>query len=706
MNLRKIKSLIKTKNINFTYYHNLKPQFLKSTIKRQSLIKINKKRFSEKPDFETKLTKWKLLMRKEYKNNPLKYKWLACLLISGILWFFLKYQLYSKLTLEELETLLLSGEIESIKIFHSPNSSQNLGFSVISKNNINYKIDLDNWKNLIKFIKKVEQERGMKIKIELLNNPNFNFYLSYIELFTRALFILAMYKYIKSQKNITESIAGQEIQKTGQKFTSEMSKIRFKDVAGMEESKYEISEFVDFLQNPKKYKKLGAKLPKGALLAGPPGTGKTLLAKACAGEAGVPFYFASGSEFIQLYVGVGASRVRELFRRAKKTSPSIIFIDEIDAVGKKRNNNLGSNMESDSTLNQLLVEMDGFATDDDVIVFAATNRKELLDPALLRPGRFDRSIDVTLPDLDGRKDIFKVHLGPIKLENKENKIKDKNTEKVEEKKNIINPDDLELQARRLASLTPGFSGADIANICNEAAIQAVRNNHKSVKPSDFELAIEKIIGGLPKPNMDNKKQERVVAVHESGHGVISWFLEGASPLLKLTIIPRSKGALGFAQYLPSEQSLEKKIELEHRIISVLAGRIAEEEFFGEVTTGAYDDLEKAYRIAHSIVTQLGMKENIGYLSLEQNQYGIKKYSDFTNYEIDKAVSEIIGKCADECRELVRKYKGKIEEMSEVLLEKKTIDLKVIVGVLGERPFPPKENFKAYLDVTNMDKELN
>ena len=283
----------------------------------------------------------------------------------------------------------------------------------------------------------------------------------------------------------------------------------FKDVAGMDQAKVEISEFVDFLKNPDKYLKIGAKLPKGALLAGPPGTGKTLLAKACAGEAGVPFYFVSGSEFVEMFVGLGASRVRSLFQDAKKHAPAIIFIDEIDAIGKKRSMKLSSNSEQESTLNQILVEMDGFETNSNVIVFAATNRKELLDPALTRPGRFDRAIDITLPDLDGRKDVFMVHLKPLKLE----------------------PDSMERHAKRLASLTPGFSGADIANICNEAAIQAVRNNKESVTGIEFEMAVERVIGGLEKKRNASIDERRVVAVHESGHGVIAWFLEGASPLL-------------------------------------------------------------------------------------------------------------------------------------------------------------------------------
>ena len=341
--------------------------------------------------------------------------------------------------------------------------------------------------------------------------------------------------------------------------------IGFDDVAGMEEAKQEIIEFVEFLKNAEKYHKLGAVIPRGALLSGPPGTGKTLLAKACAKEAEVPFFYMSGSEFVEQYVGVGASRVRKLFEVAKKKSPCIIFIDEIDAIGKKRDSGgMGGNAERENTLNQLLVELDGFNTDEDVVLFGATNMPDSLDPALLRPGRFDRSIDITLPDIGAREKIFGVHLRDIKIN--------------EEEKS------LEAYAQRLATLTPGFSGAEIANICNEAAIIAARVKAESVSSADFEQAVERVIGGLEKKSSSaqNPEQKRTVAIHESGHGVVSWFLEGGMPLLKLTVIPRSKGALGFAQYLPNESGLERKGELVDRLCCILGGRIAEELLVGKV----------------------------------------------------------------------------------------------------------------------------
>lgn len=453
-------------------------------------------------------------------------------------------------------------------------------------------------------------------------------------------------------------------------------KTKFSDVAGIQQTKQEIEEFVDFLRNPEKYKAVGAKLPKGALLSGPPGTGKTLLAKAVAGEAQVPFFFASGSEFVEMYVGLGAKRVRELFEEAKKHPAAIIFIDEIDSIGKKRSGKLSGNSESDATLNQLLVEMDGFKTSTNVVVFAATNRKDLLDPALVRPGRFDRTIEINLPDISARAEIFGIHLKPLKL-----------------------PEgaDREQIARRLAALSPGFSGADIANICNEAAIHAVRRGLQVVENYDFEMAVERVIGGMPVTRQVSDRERRTVAVHESGHGVVSWFLKGAAPLLKLTIIPRSKGALGFAQYLPNEIPLQSEEFLRNQIIAVLAGRAAEFEFFGKTSTGASDDLQKAYRIARAIVTRLGMNPEIGQAVFSENEYGVKEYSDGMNRKIDEEVTKIIRSCSQTAAAMAKEHRDLIQKMSDALLEKETLDLKAIKAILGDRPFPPESVFKAYLE---------
>jgi AFG3 family protein len=362
-------------------------------------------------------------------------------------------------------------------------------------------------------------------------------------------------------------------------------KTRFKHVAGMEQAKTEVMEFVDFLKKPEKYKKLGAKIPRGALLVGPPGTGKTMLAKAVAGEAGVPFLSISGSDFTEMFVGVGASRVRDLFKKAKEKSPSIIFIDEIDAVAKKRHGKFGGNDERDNTLNQLLVEMDGFGTDQNVIILAATNRADILDNALMRPGRFDRQIEVTSPNIDERAAIYKVHLKKIKL----------------------NPEKTRTEyAKKMATLTPGFSGADISSVVNEAAIIAARQNQTSVGLRQFESATERVIGGIEKKSLMTKEERKRVAYHESGHAVAGWFLENSDPLLKITIIPRSKGALGFAQYLPSEASLYSKEQLLDMIKTALGGRIAEEIFYESVTTGASDDINKVTRIAQGLVQTYGM----------------------------------------------------------------------------------------------------
>jgi AFG3 family protein len=456
---------------------------------------------------------------------------------------------------------------------------------------------------------------------------------------------------------------------------------KFKDVAGLDEAKVEIMEFVDFLKKPEKFTKIGAKIPRGALLSGPPGTGKTMLAKAAAGEAGVPFLYISGSDFVEMFVGVGASRVRDLFTQAKKHAPSIIFIDEIDAVGKKRDSRMG-NDEKDNTLNQLLVEMDGFSTDQNVVILGATNRKELLDPALTRPGRFDRSIEVTLPDLEGRKQIFLVHLKPIKLDPSKTP---------------------EEYAKRLATLTPGFSGADIANLCNEAAILSARKGKDNVSTDEFESASERVLAGLEKKRIISEEERKVVSVHESGHAVVSWFLEGGFPLLKLTIIPRSKGSLGFAQYLPNESSLQTKEELMDRICCILGGRCSEEFFNGKVTTGAYDDLKKAYDIARSMVMQFGMSDKIGFIGYSEDEY-VKKHSEDTAKEIDREIKRIIDECTEKTRALIRERAKEIKALSDRLLEKETLDLQAIIGVLGQRPFAPKSNFKAYLEYKTKGEE--
>jgi AFG3 family protein len=376
-------------------------------------------------------------------------------------------------------------------------------------------------------------------------------------------------------------------------------KVTFKDVAGCDEAKKEIMEFVEFLRNHKKFTDLGAKIPRGALLCGPPGTGKTMLAKATAGEADVPFYSISGSDFTEMFVGVGAARVRDMFKEARENSPCIIFIDEIDAVGGKRGRNvggIGGNSERENTLNQLLVEMDGFTASDNIVVLAGTNRADVLDPALLRPGRFDRQINVEKPDIKGRKDIFEVYLKNLKLSGPAAEF-----------------------SSRLAALTPGFSGADISNICNEAAIVAARRNKTAVDMTDFEAATDRVIGGLESSKIISPEERRVVAYHEAGHAVAGWFLEFADPLLKVTIVPRGSGTLGFAQYLPKELMLRTKDQILDIVCMALAGRAAEQVNFGRVTSGAADDLRRVTNIVYQMVQVYGMNSKVGQVSFPQDQ---------------------------------------------------------------------------------------
>ncbi len=443
--------------------------------------------------------------------------------------------------------------------------------------------------------------------------------------------------------------------------------ITFKDVAGLDEAKVEVMEIVDFLKNPKKYTTLGGKIPKGALLVGPPGTGKTLLAKAVAGEAGVPFFSLSGSDFVEMFVGVGASRVRDLFKQAKEKAPCIIFIDEIDAVGRARGKNLvqGGNDERENTLNQLLTEMDGFATDLGVIILAATNRPDILDSALLRPGRFDRQISIDRPDLNGREEIFKVHLKPIKTAEG------------------VDP-------RKLSMQTAGFAGADIANVCNEAALIAARNSKTAVDMKDFQDAIDRIIGGLEKKNkIISAEEKEIIAYHESGHAISGWFLEGVDPLVKVSIVPRGVAALGYAQYLPKDQYLYTTEQLENMMCMTLGGRVAEDIIFGRISTGAQNDLERVTKMAYGMVTLYGMNSVIGNVSFNDSsqEYGFTKpYSEKTAELIDIEVRNIITKCYARSKELLLSKRDKLEELSQILLKREILLQHDLEEILGARPF--------------------
>ncbi|KAJ4891238.1 ATP-dependent zinc metalloprotease FTSH 3 [Raphanus sativus] len=456
------------------------------------------------------------------------------------------------------------------------------------------------------------------------------------------------------------------------------NKIYFKDVAGCDEAKQEIMEFVHFLKNPKKYEDLGAKIPKGALLVGPPGTGKTLLAKATAGESGVPFLSISGSDFMEMFVGVGPSRVRNLFQEARQAAPSIIFIDEIDAIGRARGRGgLGGNDERESTLNQLLVEMDGFGTTAGVVVLAGTNRPDILDKALLRPGRFDRQITIDKPDIKGRDQIFQIYLKKIKLDHEPS-----------------------YYSQRLAALTPGFAGADIANVCNEAALIAARHEGATVTMAHFESAIDRVIGGLEKKNrVISKLERRTVAYHESGHAVAGWFLEHAEPLLKVTIVPRGTAALGFAQYVPNENLLMTKEQLFDMTCMTLGGRAAEQVLIGKISTGAQNDLEKVTKMTYAQVAVYGFSDKVGLLSFPPRDDGYdfnKPYSNKTGAIIDEEVREWVGKAYEKTVELIETHKEKVAEIAELLLEKEVLHQDDLLKVLGERPFKPAE-------VTNYDR---
>ena len=447
--------------------------------------------------------------------------------------------------------------------------------------------------------------------------------------------------------------------------------ITFADVAGLEEAKEEVMEIVDFLKNPKKYTNLGGKIPKGALLIGPPGTGKTLLAKAMAGEAQVPFFSLSGSDFVEMFVGVGASRVRDLFKQAREKAPCIIFIDEIDAIGRARGKNaMMSNDERENTLNQLLVEMDGFGGDTGIIILAATNRPDVLDSALLRPGRFDRQISIDRPDVKGRQEIFKVHLGPIKVSES-------------------------LDIYKLAEQTPGFAGADIANVCNEAALIAARKGKTGVEMQDFQDAIDRVIGGLEKKNkIISPNEKEVIAYHEAGHAVCGWFLEHAYPLLKVTIVPRGTAALGYAQYTPKEQYLYTIEQLTDQMCMTLGGRAAEQIFFSKISTGASNDLQQISKMAYSMVTTYGMNDKIGNVSFydpsQENSFQ-KPFSEETGKIIDEEVRKMIAEAYQRTLHLLTERKEEVEKLAKALLDKEVLHKSDVEELIGKRPFETEKN---------------
>jgi cell division protease FtsH len=541
----------------------------------------------------------------------------------------------------------------------------------LSGRSANYRFEFGDLQNFENNLKKKEDENNLSIDINYVTEQNIwgDLLLSMLPF----VIIIGIWIFIMRKMSSGGSGGGGQIFSIGKskaKLFDEKTDVKtsFKDVAGLEGAKEEVQEIVDFLKNPSKYTSLGGKIPKGALLVGAPGTGKTLLAKAVAGEAKVPFFSLSGSDFVEMFVGVGASRVRDLFKQAKEKSPAIIFIDEIDAIGRARgkSNMTGSNDERENTLNQLLTEMDGFGTNTNVIVIAATNRADVLDKALMRAGRFDRQIFVDLPDVRERKAIFKVHLRPLKKATN-------------------------LDVEFLSKQTPGFSGADIANVCNEAALIAARKNKKSVSKQDFLDAVDRIVGGLEKKNkIITPNEKKAVAYHEAGHATVSWMLEHAAPLVKVTIVPRGQ-SLGAAWYLPEERLIVRPEQMLDEMCAALGGRAAEKVIFNNISTGALSDLEKVTKQARAMVTVYGLNDKVGnltyYDSSNGNEYGFTKpYSEKTAETIDKEISSIIEKQYQRAIKLLEDNKSKLIELAEVLLDKEVIFKDNLEKIFGSRPF--------------------
>jgi len=594
----------------------------------------------------------------------------------------------TKTTQSEFERFLRDGDVEKVELVNRKiakvyltseakaktihtNKEKNT-FLAPGPNEPSYEFefgDLQNFENNIKAIK--EQEN---ISTQITYNTESNVWSEVLVGLLPFIVIIAIWIFImrRMSSGAGGGAGGQifNIGKSKAKLFDEKTDVKtsFKDVAGLEGAKEEVQEIVDFLKTPGKYTALGGKIPKGALLVGPPGTGKTLLARAVAGEAKVPFFSLSGSDFVEMFVGVGASRVRDLFKQAKEKAPSIIFIDEIDAIGRARgkNNFSGSNDERENTLNQLLTEMDGFGTNSNVIVIAATNRADVLDKALMRAGRFDRQIYVDLPDVRERKEIFEVHLRPIKI-------------------------DKSLDIDFLSKQTPGFSGADIANVCNEAALIAARNDKKAVDKQDFLDAVDRIVGGLEKKNkIVTPDEKKAIAYHEAGHATVSWMLEHAAPLVKVTIVPRGQ-SLGAAWYLPEERLIVRPEQMLDEMCAALGGRAAEKVIFNQISTGALSDLEKVTKQARAMVTIYGLNDAIGnltyYDSSGQSEYGFTKpYSEKTAERIDKEISLLIESQYQRAVELLEKHKDKLTELANVLLEKEVIFKDNLQKIFGSRPY--------------------
>jgi len=608
------------------------------------------------------------------------------------------------LTQNRLEQMVLDGDVEKIEVVNNQKAliylkKRSLSkYSDVEKSNLSgdryhYFMDIGNVEVFSSSLKEVQERADIPRKKWL--HPAYVTKTNWIGPLLN--WILPVFILIAIWMFIMRRVSGGGAGPGGQLFNIGKSKatlfdqnstvnVTFADVAGLDEAKEEVMEVVDFLKTPKKYTALGGKIPKGVLLVGPPGTGKTLLAKAVAGEASVPFFSISGSDFVEMFVGVGASRVRDLFKQAREKAPCIVFIDEIDAIGRARgkNNIQGGNDERENTLNQLLVEMDGFSTDKGVILMAATNRPDILDSALLRPGRFDRQIGIDRPDLKGREAIFRVHL-----------------------KTIIKSE--EVKPFLLAEMTPGFAGADIANVCNEAALIAARRNKVAVDLDDFNYALDRVIGGLEKKNkLISPEEKKIIAYHEAGHAICGWFLEHASPLVKVTIVPRGIGTLGFAQYLPKEENITRTEQLLDRICMTFGGRAAEKLIFNKISTGAQNDLDQVTKMAYSMISIFGMNDKVGQVSFYgmQNESFHKPFSDDTAALIDDEVRNLLQFQYERAQQLLVEKRAELEKLAQELLAKEVLHKSDLEKLIGPRPYAEEEKFYHPEEIRESVEEVN
>ncbi|WP_101689837.1 ATP-dependent zinc metalloprotease FtsH [Dysgonomonas massiliensis] len=620
-----------------------------------------------------------------FSKTPFNLNWLYLLVIASIIGVFLFSERESKTSKEviwsdfqshvinnDVDKIIIDGNARTLRAVVKPDSLKNVfkeNTPSTKSGEVSIYVKIPSVDAFEKFYSEAEKEHKLTIKVEYLPTDGTSFLQIILSVLPFAL-LIGLWIFMMRRMSGGGSGGSGGVFSVGKSKAQLYDKgsdlhVTFKDVAGLSEAKEEIQEIVEFLKSPSRYTEIGGKIPKGALLVGPPGTGKTLLAKAVAGEADVPFFSLSGSDFVEMFVGVGASRVRDLFKQAKEKSPCIIFIDEIDAIGRARgkNANFGSNDERENTLNQLLTEMDGFGTNSGIIMLAATNRADILDKALLRAGRFDRQIYVDLPDVNDRREIFKVHLRPIKMDDSV---------------------DIEFLARQ----TPGFSGADIANVCNEAALIAARKNKHIVQQEDFLNAVDRIVGGLEKKSkVTTRKERQTIAIHEAGHATLSWFLEHANPLVKVTIVPRGK-ALGAAWYLPEERQITTKEQMLDEMCALLGGRAAEEVFVGQISSGAVNDLERVTKQAYAMVSYMGMSDNLPNLSYYDSTgdgYGFTKpYSDNTALLIDKEVQSMISEQYERAKQLLREHADGHNALADKLMTEEVIFAEDLKKIFGER----------------------